>query len=43
MRTDSLMFAGIRVAQLVSLSLALAGVILMIVFSRKTRERHPSA
>ncbi|MGO0061797.1 prolipoprotein diacylglyceryl transferase [Brevibacillus fluminis] len=42
MRTDSLMLGGLRVAQLVSLSLALAGVVLMIVFARKPRERHPS-
>ncbi|MGD8190149.1 prolipoprotein diacylglyceryl transferase [Brevibacillus ginsengisoli] len=35
MRTDSLMFGGLRVAQLVSLGLALLGVVLMIVVSRK--------
>ena len=37
MRTDSLMFAGMRVAQLVSLALALLGIILMIVVSRKQK------
>lgn len=35
MRTDSLMFGGLRVAQMVSLSLAVLGIIVMILVSRK--------
>lgn len=39
MRTDSLLIGGtLRVAQLVSLSLIAVGIILLIVFARKSRQ-----
>ncbi|MGE5703560.1 MAG: prolipoprotein diacylglyceryl transferase, partial [Clostridia bacterium] len=42
MRTDSLMFAGLRVAQLVSLTLAVAGVILLVIVGRRQKQHKPS-
>ncbi|WP_134684429.1 prolipoprotein diacylglyceryl transferase [Brevibacillus migulae] len=39
MRTDSLYFAGLRVAQLVSLTLIAAGIALMVIFALKKRQQ----